>query len=1179
MIDLALYRYRIGVFRHKQPKGSTKVSMSGNCVTSHRFMSIIKFLSLSLLYLYFILCMLGTSIGMLLECKLRHFALSRFHRITDMEMIHMHLTHIKILSTMLIGFLMVRDCIIYKHFGCFIGLVSKLLHEAPKFHQSDGFSHNVLSYSKNFVSKYALWTFLLNSCLIVIVNPSLLNPGPVNSLKVAAFNCQGLIPFKDLDSDHPTLDVTKMFEINSYLELQKPDILMLNETWLKKSIKKSELFSIDSYKTFRLDRSTNSHPIDPNNPTKFRRNGGGVLIAIRRDLDITSTKLEFKCAGEVLGITLKFSDGKKIILCSYYRVGTLGINNHNEFRDYIKKARSRRGVKGIIITGDLNLPKVNWESYSSTEGTDQLFLETFSNFELEQLINEPTHIRGNLLDLLLTDKSSLISGITVSDTILPCKSDHFCLTFCIKSKFRRMKTPKRDVYNYKRADWTAINLGLNAIDWENELNGNIHDSWCSFKNILFSLLDKHIPKIKIGGISQPSWFDAETHHLCREKERLHEKYKGTEDPELRLNRYLKLSMARKKFKEVVSKKMEESFEDKDDSGLITKKFWSYVKATANSTRIPELVHLDNSFKSKPLDQAELFNKFFYDQFSEPSLYDTNVDHSNSQDFFIDFNASRVFSILSDLNPNKALGPDKIHGLVLKNCARKISKPLSLLFTKSYYSGDIPDEWKLALVVPVHKKGSKSDVTNYRPISLTCIIMKVMEKIVRDEIMTRCGHMIDHRQHGFLQNKSCTTQLVDFCDSLALSLNNNIRSDVIYFDFAKAFDSVNHDLILLKLKSFFSIDSLLLQFIMSYLKGRKQAVVVGGSTSSFLPVLSGVPQGSILGPTLFVLFLNDITSGLDSKTNITMYADDTKIWRQMAGYNDHLQLQKDIDFLLDWSIRNKMKFHPSKCKVLMISRFNPPLVDELPCIQYFYYLGNSLLNYTDSEKDLGIMMNRTQNFTEHTNFLYSRANQRFGLLKRTCHFIDSAAKRRILYLTMVRSIFEHCPVVWRPSSISSVNKLESIQKRAIKWINQDLSNVSYSSDKLLYFTHCKQLSILPVQYRFDFHDLKLFHLIVHKFSSIKLPTYLHFYNGSSRLRFTHLDHLSLITDTVPTGARSSESKRGFANSYFYRTHLSWNRLPLSLREIIRPSEFKCKLLQFIWEEFVNSTPDTELEDDH
>ena len=451
-------------------------------------------------------------------------------------------------------------------------------------------------------------------------------------------------------------------------------------------------------------------------------------------------------------------------------------------------------------------------------------------------------------------------------------------------------------------------------------------------------MDQHIPKIKIGGVSQPSWFDAETHNLCREKERLHEKYKGTEDPSLRLNRYLKFSMARKKFKEVVTRKMSKSFDDEDDYGLISKKFWSYVKATANNTRIPEQVHLENSFKSNPADQADLFNTFFYKQFSEASSYSISVDDTNSRDFCIDFNASRVFSILKNINPNKAMGPDKIHGLVLKNCAKSISNPLSLLFSKSYYCGVIPDEWKAALVVPVHKKGSKSDVANYRPISLTCIVTKTMEKIVRDELMNRCDHMIDSRQHGFLQNKSCTTQLVDFCDSLALSLNNNISSDVIYFDFAKAFDSVSHDLILHKLKTLYSIDSFLLQFIMIYLKDRQQAVVISSSTSSFLPVLSGVPQGSILGPTLFVLFLNDITSGLDKETKILMYADDTKIWRQINEYDDHLQLQKDVHYLLDWSVRNKMKFHPSKCKVLMISRFNPPLLDVLPCVQFFYSMG-------------------------------------------------------------------------------------------------------------------------------------------------------------------------------------------------------------------------------------------------
>ena len=222
------------------------------------------------------------------------------------------------------------------------------------------------------------------------------------------------------------------------------------------------------------------------------------------------------------------------------------------------------------------------------------------------------------------------------------------------------------------------------------------------------------------------------------------------------------------------------------------------------------------------------------------------------------------------------------------------------------------------------------------------------------------------------------------------------------------------------------------------------------------------------------------------------------------------------------------------------------------------------------------MNRTFNFTDHSNFLYGRANQRFGLLKRTCHFVHSIEKRRVLYLTMVRSLFEHCPIIWRPSSDTAVNRLESLQMRAIKWILKDFS-VSYSSNKLLYFTRCKQLNILPIQLRFDYHDLKFLHLVVHNFSCIKLPSYLRLFDGSSRLRSIHLDHFSLVSDIKPNGIKSFSSKRGFAHTFFYRAHLSWNRLPLTLREIIRPSVFKSMLIKYIWEELTTIVLDSD--DEH
>ena len=308
-------------------------------------------------------------------------------------------------------------------------------------------------------------------------------------------------------------------------------------------------------------------------------------------------------------------------------------------------------------------------------------------------------------------------------------------------------------------------------------------------------------------------------------------------------------------------------------------------------------------------------------------------------------------------------------------------------------------------------------------------MKVFEKIVRDDIFHRCKEKIDSRQHGFLPGKSCGTQLLDFCDSLHLSLNNNISSDVIYFDFAKAFDSVSHDIILHKLKTQFGIDGLLLSFVKEYLKNRRQAVVIGNSNSSMVTVKSGVPQGSILGPLLFVLFINDIADCISTGTNLRMYADDTKIWREIRVQEDHLTLQNDINSLLEWAVINCMNFNLPKCKALAISRCNPNLLIHLPFTTYHYSLGsNNFIDYCDHETDLGIIMNKTFNFTAHTEKLYSTANQRFGLLKRTCHFVNNYRMRRALYLTIVRSIFENCPYVWKPSSESAINKLESLQKR-------------------------------------------------------------------------------------------------------------------------------------------------------
>ena len=425
------------------------------------------------------------------------------------------------------------------------------------------------------------------------------------------------------------------------------------------------------------------------------------------------------------------------------------------------------------------------------------------------------------------------------------------------------------------------------------------------------------------------------------------------------------------------------------------------------------------------DQAELFNEFFYDQFSCPSTYDIPFEPLDEPDKEFYISRFGVLKLLQNINSNKAAGPDGIHGKILKNCATSLALPLSLLYNKCYNIGSIPNEWKSANVVPFHKKGDKSLVENYRPISLTCLVMKTFEICIRDEIMARCSHLINGKQHGFLPEKSCTTQMIPYVEDFAFSLNKSSTIDVVYFDFAKAFDSVNHDIILSKLKTQYKISGKLLKFITAYLKDRTQCVVISGTKSSSKPVLSGVPQGSILGPLLFVLFINDLPDCVSSETKIALYADDTKIWRNIVNYDDHEALQKDISSLLAWANANKMKFHPNKCTILSLTYKRPPNMltfsyknHQVVSIEtfkfpFYYYLGHICLYYVKSEKDLGVYVNSKLKWSEQCKALLTKANYKLGLIKRTCAFTNNSTQRRSLYLALVRSQFEHCSVIWRP----------------------------------------------------------------------------------------------------------------------------------------------------------------------
>ena len=463
-----------------------------------------------------------------------------------------------------------------------------------------------------------------------------------------------------------------------------------------------------------------------------------------------------------------------------------------------------------------------------------------------------------------------------------------------------------------------------------------------------------------------------------------------------------------------------------DRNILTKKFWSHVKSSRNSSRIPEVVSYEGLTANEPLAKANMFNKYFYKQFSEPSHYETNIDFTNDSSFDIDFSADRVKPILDSLDINKAQGPDCINGSVLKNCSETLSYPLSILFNLVYNTGYIPQEWKVANVVPVYKKDDKNKVTNYRPISLTSLVMKVLERIIYDELLCRTKNKIDTRQHGFIRNRSCNTNLLLFTESIARSLHEKIGIDVIYFDFAKAFDTVSHDLILHKLKTQYNIDGALLKFFTEYLHNRKQHVILDNVISESVDVLSFIPQGSILGPLLFVLFINDIYENIDKDTNIALFADDTKIWRDIKSEADCEILQKDINTLTTWSRKNKMSFHPDKCKALIIHDNRPDFVKELPFAHQYYNINGNTIEFSENERDLGVIVSSNFRWDEQHDKILKKSHQMLGFTKRTCHFIIDVRKRRSLYLSLVRSNFEHGSIIWRP--ITEISDFEKLQKR-------------------------------------------------------------------------------------------------------------------------------------------------------
>ena len=364
----------------------------------------------------------------------------------------------------------------------------------------------------------------------------------------------------------------------------------------------------------------------------------------------------------------------------------------------------------------------------------------------------------------------------------------------------------------------------------------------------------------------------------------------------------------------------------------------------------------------------------------------------------------VLKLLLNIKENKATGPDGIPGQILKICANELAGVYRLLFQASLNQGVVPDDWRHANIVPLFKKGDKTNPINYRPVSLTSISCKLLEHIIHSNIMDHLDkhNFLNNAQHGFRQKRSCETQLITTLNDFSNCINERGQIDAVLLDFSKAFDKVDHNGLMLKLKNV-GLSASLLNWCYSFLFNRTQRVVVEGAVSACMPVQSGVPQGTVLGPLFFLIYINDISLNLTPGTEIRLFADDSLLYRRINTHNDTVILQKDLDQLQTWEEKWKMEFHPQKCQLLRVT-------NKKKIIKENYKIHDVTLEETDAAKYLGITIDNQLRWKHHYSNTLKKANGILEFLRRNIHSCPSTVKENC-YKVLVRPILDYGCCVW------------------------------------------------------------------------------------------------------------------------------------------------------------------------